>query len=179
MQVRREPVARPQRIKQLARRRRAKRPVVDLGLQEGLLAEERARVAVPRDVLWPVVREEDVERLGELPQPEDLELTHVVDGAHGVVTKGWTLMVALRVVPPVEDAREPADAHTPHLDHTRKAEEEDVRCGPAAVKELVQVRARLVVAADEDGQHRRYLLAGVVLVEGLHRAVLGRARHAL
>ena len=36
---------------------------------------------------------------------------------------------------------------------------------------------RLVVAADEDREHRRRLLAAVVAPERVHRAVLGRARH--
>ena len=97
VQVRREPVARLQRVQQLRVGRRAERAAVDLLLQvvvevevevavvnvgrEGrasshlqvaLFAHELRDITVPCDVLWPVVREKDVDGLLEVQQPQHL-----------------------------------------------------------------------------------------------------------
>ena len=80
------------------------------------------------------------------------------------------------VVALVIDAAQPADAHAAHVDHASEAEEVDIGCSPPTIRDLAEVAASLMVATDKDGEHGRDLLARVVLVEGVHRAVLGRAR---
>ena len=64
-----EPIRWLQMLQQLHRRWRTQRAVLDLRLQEGLLAEQRLRVAMACDVLRPVMAHEDVKRLLKLQQP--------------------------------------------------------------------------------------------------------------
>mmetsp|Transcript_19858 Transcript_19858/g.65659 ORF Transcript_19858/g.65659 Transcript_19858/m.65659 type:complete len:393 (-) Transcript_19858:193-1371(-) len=177
VQVRREPVVGLEVLEQLLAGGRAEGAVPHLVAQKGLFAEQRVCVAHRGDVGGPVVREEDVHRQAELEQPEHLDLSDVVRGPHVRVGVGRRLAVAGVVVAPVVDAAQPSDADASHRHHARVPEEVDVGRDPAAVVELPEVGGRLVVAADEDREDGRTLLARVVPVKVLHRAVLCWACH--
>jgi len=66
VQVRAEPVRRPQRVQQLLRGRAAQRVCRDFSGQEALSAAQAGGVAKGRDPARPVVREEGVERAAQL-----------------------------------------------------------------------------------------------------------------
>ena len=165
-------------LEDLHRRRRAQFASPDVALEEGLILEQPPLIAVPYNVLRPIVRDAHIDRLAQLHQAEDVELANVVKGAHRVVTKDWHLMVAEPVVVLLEDAGEARDAQPANVDNARVAHVINIRRGPSAVEQLGEVRARLVVAANKYRQNRRDLLARIILVKILHRAVMHWARHA-
>jgi len=87
--------------------------------------------------------------------------------------------MALHEVPALVDAGEACDADAGDSDAAGVAQIVDVGRHPAAEGQLLQEVGRFVVAADENGEHRRRLLARVVLVEGAHFAVFLRHGHAI
>ena len=131
-----------------------------------------------RDVLRPVVREEDVKGTTKLAQLQHVDFADVVEGAHLVVAEWGALVVPMAIVVLLVDARETANANAADSDHARKAKVEDIGCHPATIRELAQVSASLMIATDEDGEDGRLSLSREVFVESLHVAVLGWAGHA-
>lgn len=76
---------------------------------------------------------------------------------------GRMLKVAKRVVVLLVDAGKTSDSQAAKIDDTGITHEVDVGGQPSAVRQFLQVVRSLVVAADNDGEHRRLRLAGVVL----------------
>lgn len=72
------------------------RPRPHLSAQKGLALQQAAKVAVARNALRPVVRQEDVQRLGQAHQAVHLQLAHVVRAAHAARVVRRPLKVALR-----------------------------------------------------------------------------------
>ena len=77
-------------------------------------------------------------------------------------------MVSMEIVMTLVDAGQSSNSDTIDLDNASVSKIEDVGCDPASIGQLLEVVAGLVIASNEDGQHRSNGLATVIFVEGAH-----------
>lgn len=177
MHVCREPKGRPKSVHNLLGSRVPQPAVQALLFEMALDLVEAARIPVVLDPPRPVVAQADVDLLPQQQQLPHVDLTHVVEALDVLAAEGQALVVRQGVVVLRVDAAHAGDPQGPEAQDVGGAEVVDVGCDPAAVVELPEVRARLVVPADEDGQVGGLLLAPVVRREVAQLPVLGRHRH--
>ena len=147
MEVRGEPEGRSELHHESLARWTTKCVLFNFLPEELLLAQQRGRVAVPRDPSRPVVRDEDVAHCArvarQLLAPRSpsrqhgklhlLELAHVVDRSHRRAVVRRRFVVSAVVVAALEDTGETGDAQPAEAHDAREAHEVDVRRRPATV----------------------------------------------
>ena len=101
-----EPIRRPHLEQQVLEHGVAQRVLLDLGLEERLVSNERFVVAVVVNASGPVVRDDDVDGLGDLLHAKHFQVTHVVRAPHRIVRVWRSLEMTAVVVVSFPDARQ-------------------------------------------------------------------------
>ncbi len=131
-------------------------------LEMSFAGEQLAPVTQPLHALGPVVAEAEVDGRSNLQQLAHIDLTNMVGALAVVGCQRQPLVVGLAIVVAFPDAGQARNPEWSAPDEVGGTQVVDVGCDPASVVQLEEVVARLVVAADEDGEIRCPALAGVV-----------------
>lgn len=107
----------------------------------------------------------------------DVDFSDMIKRPYVIFAEWKPLMVRLTIVKAFPDARHAGNAKWPQAKDVGGTHVVDIGRNPAAVVELPEMRARLVIASNEDCEVRRSASARIVLRKVAQMAIFDRARH--